>query len=100
MREVLIQFCHPQFSGVIQNNENRCAIRAKFWKFDFDTIKLIILIIIDIDKQESKWHNDFQYFGLYHWIVDEKYIIDEIFSSGRVNLYKNLSDQTATFHEF
>ena len=25
-------FCHPQFSGVIQNIENRCAIRAKFWK--------------------------------------------------------------------
>ena len=23
-------FCHPQFSGVIQNIENRCAIRAKF----------------------------------------------------------------------
>ena len=29
----------------------------------FDSIKLIILIIINIDKQESKWHNDFQYFG-------------------------------------
>ena len=28
-------FCHPQFSGVIQNIENRCAIRAKFLKFDF-----------------------------------------------------------------
>ena len=26
----------------------------------FDPIKLIILIIIVIDKQESKWHNDFQ----------------------------------------
>ena len=23
-------FCHPQFSGVIQNIENCCAIRAKF----------------------------------------------------------------------
>ena len=23
-------FCHVQFSGVIQNIENRCAIRAKF----------------------------------------------------------------------
>ena len=22
-------FCHPQFSGVIQNIENRCAIKAK-----------------------------------------------------------------------
>ena len=25
-------FCHVQFSGVIQNIENRCAIRAKFWR--------------------------------------------------------------------
>ena len=25
-------FCHPQFSGVIQNIENCCAIRAKFKK--------------------------------------------------------------------
>ena len=56
-------FCHPQLSGVIQNNENCCAIRAKFWNSIFDSIKLIILIIIDIDKQESKWHNNFQYFG-------------------------------------
>ena len=23
-------FCHPQLSGVIQNIEKRCAIRAKF----------------------------------------------------------------------
>ena len=23
-------FCHPQFTGVIQNIENRCAIKAKF----------------------------------------------------------------------
>ena len=25
-------FCHPQFSGVIQNIENHCAIKAKFKK--------------------------------------------------------------------
>ena len=43
IREVLIQSCsagaknftnyvfgHPQFSGVIQNIENRCAIKANF----------------------------------------------------------------------
>ena len=31
-------FCHPQFSGVIQNIENRCAIRAKFdcWLYKID----------------------------------------------------------------
>ena len=56
-------FCHPQLSVVIQNIENCCAIRAKFENLNFDSMKLIILIIINIDKQESKWHNDFQYFG-------------------------------------
>ena len=57
---------------------------------------MIILIIIDIDKQESKWHNNFQYFGYYTttelWMT--KYIIGEIFSSGGTTLYKNPSDQT------
>ena len=38
-------------------------LEQNFEKSIFDSIKLIILIIIDIDKQESKWHNDFQYFG-------------------------------------
>ena len=33
-------FCHPQFSGVIQIIENCCAIRAKFWKFDFWLYKI------------------------------------------------------------
>ena len=56
-------FCHPQFSSIIQNIENRCAIKAKFKKINFYSIKLITLIIIDIDKQGSKWHNGFQYFG-------------------------------------
>ena len=56
-------FCHPQFSGVIQNIENHCAIKEFFLKINFYSIKLIILIIIDIDKQGSKWHNYFQYFG-------------------------------------
>ena len=43
-------FCHPQFSGVIQNIENHCAIKAKFKKITFYSIKLIILIIVDIGK--------------------------------------------------
>ena len=55
-------FCHPQFSGVIQNIENCCAIRAKFLNSILE-YKIDFLIIIDIDKQGSKWHNDFQYFG-------------------------------------
>ena len=38
-------------------------LEQNFEKTDFYSIKLVILIIIDIGKQESKWHNDFQYFG-------------------------------------
>ena len=33
-------FCHPQFSDVIQNIGNFCAISAKFWKFDFWLYKI------------------------------------------------------------
>merc|ERR1711894_561111 len=47
-------FCHVQFNSPGQNSKNHCAIKAKFKKFDFYYIKLIILIIIgniDIDKQ-------------------------------------------------
>ena len=38
-------------------------IEQNFDKLIFDSMKLIILIIIDTDKQESKWQNDFKYFG-------------------------------------
>ena len=64
IRGVLIQSCsagaknftkcvfyHVQFSCVIQNIAYHRAIKTKFWKIDFYYIKLIILIIIDIDKQ-------------------------------------------------
>ena len=37
-------------------------LKQNFEKTDFYSLKLVILIIINIDKQESKWHNDFQYF--------------------------------------
>ena len=66
IRGVLIQSCsaraknftnyvffHPQFSGVIQNIEKRCAIKANLKKKIY-SIKLIILLIIYIDKQGSK----------------------------------------------
>ena len=43
------------------------------------------MIIIDIDKQESKWHNEL-------WMT--KYRIGEFFSSGGATLYTNPSDQT------
>ena len=56
-------FCHPKFSGVIQNIENRCAIKAKILKFDFYYMKLFILINNRHRQTGSKWHNDFQCFG-------------------------------------
>ena len=31
-------FCHPQFSGVIQNIENHCAIKAKILKNSIFTL--------------------------------------------------------------
>ena len=43
-------FCHVQFSSVIQNIENCCAIEENFEKTDFYSIKLVILIIINIGK--------------------------------------------------
>ena len=55
---------------------------------------MIILIIIDMDK---KGQNGTMIFNILDnttelWMT--KYIIGEIFSSGRATLYKNLSDQT------
>ena len=91
----LYVFCHPQFSSVIQNIENCCAIRAKFWKFDFWLYK------IDYFENKSTWtnrsHNGTTIFNILDnttelWMT--KYIIGEIFSSGRATLYKNPSDQT------
>ena len=56
-------FCHVQFSGVIQNIENRCAIRAKFWKNWFLLYKIGYFDNNRHRQTGSKWHNDFQYFG-------------------------------------
>ena len=33
-------FCHPQFSGIIQNIENHCAIKAKILKNQFLLYKI------------------------------------------------------------
>ena len=77
IRGVLIQICSAgakKFTNYIYFVIHSSVVLSKILKivvpeeqnFEnsiFDSIKLIILIIIDIDKQESKWHNDFQYFG-------------------------------------
>ena len=64
----------------------------------FDFMKLIILIIINnnIDKRNRSKNGTTVFTILDNttelWMT--KYIISEIFSSGRATLYKNPSDQT------
>ena len=60
-------FCHPKFSGVIQNIENCCAIRAI--KFDFWLYK--------IDYLDNSWHRQTgvkmaQWFSIF-WITPLNY---------------------------
>ena len=73
-------------------------IISKILKKSIYSLKLIILIIIDIDKHGS---NDTMIFNILDnttelWMT--KHIIGEIFSSGGPTLYKNPSDQTV-MHE-
>ena len=58
----IVLLLHKFFSGPKKLN-NLSYTLQNFEILIFDSIKLIILIIIDKDKQESKWHDDFQYFG-------------------------------------
>ena len=71
-------------------------IKAIFKKMIFDSTKLIILIIINIDKQ-----NGTMIFNILDNTTElymTKEIIGEIFSSGGATLYKNPSDQTVCNH--
>ena len=91
-------FCHPQFSGVIQNIENRCAISIKFKKKEFFySIKLISLVIICIDNKGQNGTIIFNILDNTTELWMTKYIIGEIFSSGGATLYKNPSDQTVSY---
>ena len=57
-------FCHVYNSLVLSKILKTVVPSEQNFEYSiFESIKLIILIIIDIDKQESKWHKDFQYFG-------------------------------------
>ena len=88
-------FCHPQFSGVIQNIENQLC------HFDSCLYMSIIIQIINFIESKIKF-SKFCYYGttIFNildnttelWIT--KYIIDEIFSPGGATLYKNPSDQS------
>ena len=55
---------------------------------------MIILIIIDIDKQGQNGTTIFNILDNTTELWMTKYIISEIFSSGGATLYKNPSDQT------
>ena len=92
-------FCHPQFSGVIQNIENHCAIRAKFWNFDFWLYKIDYFYNIRHRQTGVKMAQEFSIFLITPlkcgW--QNTYLIGEIFSSVGATLYKNPSDQTVIY---
>ena len=60
-------------------------------------IKLIILIIIDIDKQSQNGTTIFNILDNTTELWITKYIIGEIFSSGGATLYYNPSDKTVKY---
>ena len=62
-------------------------------------MKLIILIIIDIDRQGQNGTTIFNILDNTTELWMTKYIIGEIFSSGGATLYKDPSDQTVKDRE-
>ena len=90
-------FCHPQFSGVIQNIENHCAILTLFVYVDYYQNNQFYIVKIDFSKF---CFNGTMIFGTLAWTIElymtKYYIIGEIFSSSRATLYKNPSDQTVS----
>ena len=80
--------------GVIQNIENHCAILTLFVYVDYYQNNQFYIVKIEFSKF---CFNGTMIFGTLAWTVElymTKYIIGEIFSSGRATLYKNPSDQT------
>ena len=89
-------FCHPQFSSVIQNIENRWAILTPFVFVDYYQNNQFYKVKIEFSKF---CFTGTMIFGTLAWTIElymTKYIIGEIFSSGRATLYKNPSDQTVS----
>ena len=89
-------FCHPQFSCVIQNIENYCAI-------------LILFVYVEYYQNNHFYRVKINFLKFYFTgtiifnILDNttefymtNYIIGEIFSSGGATLYKKPSDQTVS----
>ena len=47
---------------------------------------------------KKKWGLDMRFTQAVFWIKMKKYIVGDIFSSGRVTLYKNSSDPTVKYY--
>ena len=75
-----------QFSGVIQNIENHCAIRAKF--------KINKYINVYSINRSQNGTTIFNILDSTTELCMTRYIIGVIFSSGGATLYKNSSYQT------
>ena len=87
-------FCHPQFSGVIQNIENCCAILTLFVYVDYYQNNQFYIVKIEFLKF---CFIGTMIFGTLAWTIElymTKYIIGEIFSSDGATLCNNPSDQT------
>ena len=86
-------FCLPQFSGVIKNIENCCAILTP-------VCLSIIIKIINFIESKIEFSKFCSYGTTIFNILDNttelwmtKYIMGELFSSSGATLYKNPSDQ-------
>ena len=89
-------FCHQQFSGVIQNIENHCAILTLFVYVDYYQNNQFYKVKIEFSKFCFTGTTIFNNLDNTTELWMTKYIIGEIFSSGGATLYKNPSDQTVS----
>ena len=87
-------FCHPQFSGVIQNIETRCDILTLFVYVDYYQNNQFYKVKIEFSKIGFTGTTIFNIFDNTIELWMTKYIIGEIFSSSGATSYKNPSDQT------
>ena len=90
-------FCHPQFSGVIQNIENYCAILTRFVYVDYYQNNHFYRVKIDFLKFYFTGTIIFNILDNTTEFYMTNYIIGEIFSSGGATLHKNPSDETVHY---
>ena len=88
-------FCHPQFSGVIQNIENRCAILTLFVYVDYYQNNQFHIVKIEFIKFRFNGTTIFNILDNTTELWMTRYLIGDLFSSGGETLYNNSPDQTA-----